>query len=791
MDFENMILQRRKNGRQMVLLCALGLLMNFLGVRLATGLHIPLFLDNIGSALVAAIGGYIPGIIVGSLTNLINGIADTETTYYGFLNILIAVCSAGFAAKKFYSRPSRWPAVILTFSLIGGGIGSVLTWLLYGFNFGAGISAPLACYLFSLGKMSRFWSQFSADMLIDLADKTITVCIVGALLMFLPKDLLQTLHFRWWRQTPLTEETKQALDENKTGKRSLRGKIICVVAFSTLIMSVVVTLISFIHYRNASIQEQLEMAQGVVKVMEDSFDADRVDEYIEKGWEAEGYAHTMETFRKLMDVSDKIEFCYVYRILEDGCHVVFDPDTDTVKGGEPGEIVEFDQAFSDYLPDLLAGKAIEPVTSDETYGWLLTIYDPVYDSSGKCQCYAAVDINMNHIAISGFQFLTRVVSLFLCFFVIILTVTIWLAEYNVIMPINSMAMLTGELAFNDQETCAASLRKLEKLDISTNDEIENLYKAIVKTTEAMVAYTDQMKEQGEQIGRLQNGLVMVLADMVESRDQNTGDHVRKTAAYVDIITRQLKKEGYYADQITEEFARDVVNSAPLHDVGKIQVPDAVLNKPGKLTDEEFDLMKTHTTAGSEVIASAMDMVSDADSSYLQEARNLAHYHHEKWNGKGYPCGLAGEDIPLSARIMAVADVFDALVSKRSYKEGMPFEKAMDIIKKDSGTHFDPLVAKAFIDASDEVREVMESHMDKYEGSRISAAWLGRGAAAAQVPAEEEQKKDTQPEPEPDKPEEGAGTKAGNGTQAGPEAAGTEDSSIAQAGLEDAGAEAGK
>ena len=121
-------------------------------------------------------------------------------------------------------------------------------------------------------------------------------------------------------------------------------------------------------------------------------------------------------------------------------------------------------------------------------------------------------------------------------------------------------------------------------------------------------------------------------------------------------------------------------------------------------------MKTHTTAGAEVIAHAMNTVSEANSGYLKEAMNLAHYHHEKWNGTGYPCGLKGEDIPLSARIMAVADVFDALVSKRSYKDGFPFEKAMAIINEGSGSHFDPQVAGAFLRASDEVRRVMESSM---------------------------------------------------------------------------------
>ena len=153
----------------------------------------------------------------------------------------------------------------------------------------------------------------------------------------------------------------------------------------------------------------------------------------------------------------------------------------------------------------------------------------------------------------------------------------------------------------------------------------------------------------------------------------------------------------------------MVKSAPLHDVGKIVVSDTILNKPGRLTDEEFEIMKSHTLAGQEILENAKGAVSE--SSYLDEAQRLAAYHHEKWNGAGYPYGLAGEEIPLSARIMAVADVFDALVSKRSYKEGMPIEKALSIIHDDAGTHFDPIVAQAFLHAEAEVRRIAEEHGD--------------------------------------------------------------------------------
>ena len=181
--------------------------------------------------------------------------------------------------------------------------------------------------------------------------------------------------------------------------------------------------------------------------------------------------------------------------------------------------------------------------------------------------------------------------------------------------------------------------------------------------------------------------------------------MRKTAAYADLILRELKRENIYTDQLTDTFVSEVVHSAPLHDIGKIQVSDAILNKPGKLSPDEFEAMKTHTTAGADIIRHAMDMVSQTDSGYLKEAMNLANFHHEKWDGTGYPRGLKGEEIPLSARIMAVADVFDALVSRRSYKEPFSFEEAMRIIQEDSGTRFDPAIVDAFCRAGEEVRRI--------------------------------------------------------------------------------------
>lgn len=213
------------------------------------------------------------------------------------------------------------------------------------------------------------------------------------------------------------------------------------------------------------------------------------------------------------------------------------------------------------------------------------------------------------------------------------------------------------------------------------------------------------KHYQEQMENLQKTLISTMADLVENRDENTGGHIQRTAKYVEVIARKLKEQGKYAGILTEDYINDMVVAAPLHDVGKIHVPDAVLNKPGRLDDAEFSMMQSHTGDGAVIIGHVEQ--NTGDFNYLIVAKEMAEYHHEKVDGTGYPQGLAGERIPLCARILAVADVFDALVSKRCYKEPMPIDKALGIIAEESGTHFDPEVAAAFLECREQIEEIME------------------------------------------------------------------------------------
>lgn len=192
------------------------------------------------------------------------------------------------------------------------------------------------------------------------------------------------------------------------------------------------------------------------------------------------------------------------------------------------------------------------------------------------------------------------------------------------------------------------------------------------------------------------------ADIVESRDESTGEHIKRTTVYVKIIAEELRNSQYCKDILTKDYIDSLIQAAPMHDIGKIAVPDYILQKPGKLTAEEFEQIKSHTVKGAELIQKSF--CNQIDNMYIAMAYEVALYHHEKWNGGGYPQGLEGNHIPLSARIMAVADVFDAVSQNRCYRSAMSLDEAFSIISNGIGKDFDPIIAQAFINARAKVEQ---------------------------------------------------------------------------------------
>lgn len=235
-----------------------------------------------------------------------------------------------------------------------------------------------------------------------------------------------------------------------------------------------------------------------------------------------------------------------------------------------------------------------------------------------------------------------------------------------------------------------------QLEINKN----NLQNDIIKKS-------DEITEQNKKIIYIQEQTIYGMANLIESRDSDTGEHVKRTSLYVELLGKAAKEAGYHKEIITDGYIELLKKAAPMHDIGKIAVSDSILKKPGKLTEEEFKKIQNHTIAGEKIIREVLSGIESED--YVKIAADVAVGHHERWDGNGYPYKLKGEEIPLEARIMAIADVFDALVSPRCYKDPFSTDEAFEIISLSRGTHFDPVLTDLFISKKDEVVKIFENN----------------------------------------------------------------------------------
>lgn len=238
----------------------------------------------------------------------------------------------------------------------------------------------------------------------------------------------------------------------------------------------------------------------------------------------------------------------------------------------------------------------------------------------------------------------------------------------------------------------------------------------------------EVERRTAEVVAIQDVTIHAMASLAETRDSDTGNHIRRTKHYVRLLAEKLRSHPRFEHFLGDEHIVDMLyKSAPLHDIGKVGVPDRILLKPGRFDSDEMEIMKTHTTLGRDAILQA-ERELGLEMPFLQHAKEIAYCHQEKWDGSGYPQGLAGEDIPISARLMAVADVYDALISKRVYKDGMSHEKAVEMMSEGSGSHFDPDVIAAFLELQAEFQEVAvrygdsddelgakEAHLRKFQG----------------------------------------------------------------------------
>jgi putative two-component system response regulator len=281
-------------------------------------------------------------------------------------------------------------------------------------------------------------------------------------------------------------------------------------------------------------------------------------------------------------------------------------------------------------------------------------------------------------------------------------------------PVIFLTALTAQ----DDETRGLALGAVDYITKPINPAV---LQARVATHLKVKAYADLLKDRNHrledevaartrEITAVQDATILMMASLAETRDNETGNHIRRTQHYVQVLARRLQTHPRFAAVLTDRFIALLFKSAPLHDIGKVGIPDHILLKPGRFTPEEFAIMKRHPAIGRDAIVHAERQLG-LEVEFMHIAKEIAYGHQEKWDGSGYPEGSRGDDIPVSARLMAVADVYDALISRRVYKEGMPHEAAAKIIVDGRGSHFDPDMVDAFVAIQDEFRAIAARYAD--------------------------------------------------------------------------------
>ena len=379
-----------------------------------------------------------------------------------------------------------------------------------------------------------------------------------------------------------------------------------------------------------------EIITKTSKLAAEQIDGDKIVSWLESGAD-EAYINTAKLLQSICNHAPYVQYLYVYQIRPDGCHVVFDLETmadeltryDEIPGISTeslGTVIDFDESFADSIPTLLAGGQIGIIESKDTYGWLLTRYEPILDSAGQCVAYTGVDISMIGVTEYNRNFVKWIVLISSAFLVTLVVI--------------------GAYSY-------AHTRKADELDESERRRKEQQL-LFEQTAEA-------------------------LAGAIDAKDKYTNGHSHRVAEY----SRRIAKEAGRP----EEECEKVYFAALLHDVGKIGVPIEILSKKGRLTDEEFEQIKRHPVVGGQILSSIKQ------SPWLSLG---ARYHHERYNGRGYPEGLKGEAIPEIARIIAVADAYDAMTSNRSYRSAIPQHIVREELVKGTGTQFDPEFDKIMI-----------------------------------------------------------------------------------------------
>ena len=705
--------EKRKDRAVCTLYIALGIIINALCAFISYKLNLPLFFDTIGTFAVAALGGYFPGVLVAVLTNLLCLVFNPEAIYFAIVNASIALVTAHFVSSRNLKTVKNIAKLAIYSALISGVLGSFIQWRLFDMPQNSFVAVNVSTLSQSTG-LPSFVIFLFVNIVLNIPDKAVSLLAALLLIRFIPEKTKEQIHGSSWRQRALTDREKKIMREwVKGNKHSVRTKMTFILVGMSFILVVAIFWVGVRIYLDNMLEERTNVAESTASLASELIPIDSIDSFIREGKEAEKYKETEDMLGLILKKSSNVDYLAAVKISESGMTVICRPDIESdgeiVTGDEPGTFLTIPEYALGHKSELLKGEKIEPIPVKIQRNMQIVVFHPVLNERGNSVCYIITEAHMDYMTKNMRDYLARIMFMMAGLFFLTLMYGFFITGANLVYPITSIVLAVEKFisAGSEQKKMDEALKLIRSLDISTDDEVEKLYYSISDMAANQTEQMRSLRRYTEATSKMQDGLIITMADLVENRDSDTGAHIQKMAAYVKIIVEGLKKKGYYAEKITPQFMSDIVRSAPLHDIGKINIPDNVLNKPGKLTAEEYEIMKTHTTAGEKIMEKAIKTVEGEN--YLKEAKNMATYHHERWDGKGYPEGLHGEVIPLSARITAVADVFDALTSPRVYKPAFPLEEALAMIQEGSGTQFDPKCVEAFMESIPEVKVILRKY----------------------------------------------------------------------------------
>ena len=706
---------KKSSNKWRVVLVIGGIASNVLLFFISNRLRLPFFLDTAGTLIAAALGGLFPGILTAVVSNTICAFIDSNSLYFMIINVLCAIYAAWFSRKYTFKKIGKTLIFALTAGVASGLIGGLLQMLLFDGvqnQIVSDIMIPMQDKL----NLPDNLAFCIGNVLINVLDKILTTAGAFCVVSFAPESEVEIVQNSGWRQRPLTvNELKSIRRWGRDVKFSSRLRMTLTLIGASLILVFIMGWIGISLYFEVEENSEINSAWNTVKFTSTLMEPTIIRDVIQNGKNTDNYNNVKELLTTVRSNAYGIQNLYLIRPEEKGARFIVDLPSDIrpVAFGS-GQIVAYEDVFTDTAKEILMGGTAGYIESRSLSYWKMTVFYPVKDTKDNVVCMVCADVSLAYMADYMRVFILKVAVILSGYFVLIVAYALWTTDVYSTYPISSMAEMLDRFSKGDdsQESLDENVRKIRALDIRTGDETEKLFQSVCSMTLNQAEQMRSIRRLSDSTAKMQDGLIMTMADMVENRDLDMGAHIQKTTAFVRIILESLKKKGYYAEKLTPKFMSDVVRSAPLYDVGKIKVPDEILRKPGKLTDEEYEIIKTHAAEGKKIMDNAIG-TSNGDN-YLKEARNMAAYHHERWDGTGYPDGLHGEVIPLSARIMAIADVFDDITSDRVYRKAYPLDEAIEIMKSYSGNIFDPKCLEAFLDAMPEIQVIMM----KYDGKNV-------------------------------------------------------------------------